>query len=166
MNLKDLCSELKLDVTDEMEEDQFSELIINRVGDLTTELDETKTKLEEALAKKPEPKKSGKSLPKSIINIISKDRNFEIDNLVSTGKIIPAVAEDLKKSFVDPEELINMIDDEGESIDNFETVVSALKKNEEVVNFGGQKFHKLRKPEEAEDNPLLADADRRAKAGR
>ena len=62
--------------------------------------------------------------------------------------------------------LLNCIDEDGEAIDNFYSITAALKENEEVVNFGGRKKTTLDKPEEGEDNPLLADADRRAKAGR
>lgn len=156
MNLKDLCGKLGVEITDEMTDEQLEEAIVNH-----------NTKLLEA-GKKEEPKPKDKpSFSEGIINMIVKNRDMDIDNLVNEGRITPAVADDLKKQFSKKDEIVNCVDIEGNSIDNFEAVIAALAKNEKVLNFGGKtKATLVKGGDEGEPNPLIADAMARAKAAK
>jgi len=157
MALKDVCSKLNLDINDDMEDSTLEEKITNRVDSLLEEL-----KKKEPEEKKLEENKSS-IFPSGILNIIAKDRDMEITNLVKEGKIVPAVADKLRSKFAKRESIVDCINDDGEPIDGFETIISALKENEKVINFGDQTKISLPKGDDGKlkESALVIDAKAR-----
>jgi ATP-dependent protease ClpP protease subunit len=164
MSMVDLSKKLGISSEDKDTEDQLevkivnhTESLVNTVTLLTEERDELKRKLE-SKEKKPE-------FPERIVNMLVREREGQIDQLVGEGKITGAVATGLKKQFASKKEIVNLVDEDGNPTDGFDGLVSSLSENEKVINFGGQKKKaKLEQFGEGEDeNPLIANAEARAK---
>lgn len=153
MALKDVCGELKLEITDEMEDEALEAVIVNRVGDLLKELEVAK--------KERKPEKAATKLPAAILNILVKDRDMDITRLVETGKVIPAVADKLREQFAKKDAILNCVNEEGEGIDGFDAVIAALKENEAVINFGGKTKIPLHKEGEPQESGLVRNAKAR-----
>jgi ATP-dependent protease ClpP protease subunit len=154
MALKDVCGKLSLTITDEMEDDQLEELIVNHI----TELGKAKGKVKETPK---DPPKFGDG----ILNMLVTNRDLEITNLVKEGKITPAVGDKLKEQFAKKDTILNCVDAEGTSVDNFDNIIAALKENEKVVNFGGRTKTSLPKGDEGQQHDgLVKNAMARAKA--
>jgi len=71
----------------------------------------------------------------SLLNMIKKARESELDTLVSTGKVIPAVINELKTKFITDERIKT---DASSGNQEFEHIINALSKNEEVISFKGK----------------------------
>jgi ATP-dependent protease ClpP protease subunit/hydrogenase maturation factor len=163
MELKDVCNKVEIEVVSTDTDDVLGDKIVNHVGvllttiqDLTKERDELKEG-----AKKPE-------FPERIVNILVREREGEIDRLVSEGRITGAVAKGLKKQFAGKDEIVNCVDEEGNPKDGFDGLISSLNENEKVINFGDQrKKAALEKTGSTEEtNPVIADAIRREEEAR
>jgi ATP-dependent protease ClpP protease subunit len=154
MALKDVAGKLNIEVTDEMTDEQLEEAIITNNSTLLKKLEE-----------KPKVKEPPKDPPKfsdGILNMLVTNREMEITNLVKEGKITPAVGDELKKDFASKDTILNCVDADGDSVDNFEKIIGALKKNEKVVNFGGRTKAGLPKAgEEQQESVLVLNAKAR-----
>ena len=104
------------------------------------------------------------------IKVATENRELKVGQLINTGKITPAVGEELKKIFTDKEHITLSLSSE-DSI--FDKMVEALSKNETVVQTGehtGAQTLELGDPLKSNsdtelDNPLTRDADKRQKVG-
>jgi len=108
-----------------------------------------------------EKKVERKPIPKPYLTMARENRANKIDNLVKEGKITNAVGKDLKDQYCSDANLTMILSEEGD--DNFDLTMSALDKNESVVSLG-EKSPLQKVILEADKNPLLADAERRAKS--
>lgn len=70
----------------------------------------------------------------SLLNMIKKSRETEIDTLLATGKIIPVVVNELKKEYTTDERVLL---DAATGSQEFERVINTHSKNESVVSFKG-----------------------------
>lgn len=167
MPLKALAKSLGIEVKDESSDDDLSKAISAKFTSLNTTISELKkAKKPDEPAKKAEAKKEDdkpQAIAASIVSMVGKARKSEISNLVRDGKITPAVAKDLEDQFAcDDAVSLSLSMDEGSS-DGFDSMMEALKKNESVLRTEEQTKGQGLKLS-AEDNPLIADAERRAKA--
>lgn len=153
MALKDLCAKLELKVEDSANEEQILDTLFGTITDLRKEVETVKASI---------PKKT--TVPPGIVNMIKRSREAELNALVSDGRVVPAVAKELNDIFNQEHLIIGSVDEQGNVTDNFEKMVDALKKNEKVVNFGGQSGTQQLPKISATDNPLVRDAEARAKA--
>lgn len=132
-------------------------------------VDATAENAEEALVayiQKLQPKKPT-NLSESIVNMLKKARETELNILVTEGKVIPAVANELKLKYVTDERII--ADVNNDSSGEFENIVNALSKNDPVLNFksksGTQRLGsdgKEIKESDEEANLLLKDMEGRS----
>lgn len=74
--------------------------------------------------------------PESILNMLKKAREIEINSLVSTGKIAPVVATELKNHYCNDNTIKNEF---SSGIENgeFERVINSHSKNEKIISFNG-----------------------------
>lgn len=100
----------------------------------------------------------------SIINMVRSARETELNSLVADGKIIPAVATDLKKKYITDEQIVNFVETESPEFDN---IVNSLKMNESVISFKGrtgvQKLPGSIESGSDEENTLVNDMKNRSK---
>lgn len=155
--LKGICSKVELKIEDSATEEQIIAKLVEEVTNLRTEL-----------AKKPVVSTVQRmKLPETIINMVKRTRETEVNALVNEGKITAAVSSSLVSIFGTDEVISNATDEKGEIRDNFDKVIDALRKNEKVINYGGQTGVQgtgaLPRGQQ-EVNPLIEDAERRAKA--
>lgn len=153
MALKDLCTKLEIKVEDSASEEQILDVLFGTITDLRKEVETVKASL---------PKKT--QLPSGIVNMIKRSREAELNALVSDGRITPAVATELNNIYNQENVIVSSVDEQGNVTDHFDKMVDALKKNEKVVNFGGQSGTQQLPKISATDNPLVRDAEARAKA--
>ena len=92
------------------------------------------------------------------IDMLRENREGKLDRLVEKGKITKAVRDELHKQFANDDALALSFSQP----DAFNSTITALEKNESVINFQQRTSTQLPK---AEDNPLLRNANaRRARA--
>lgn len=70
-----------------------------------------------------------------ILNMIKRARESELNTLVTSGKVIPAVVNELKIQFLDDKRIAHDAQTENQ---DFEKVINALAKNDTVINFKGK----------------------------
>jgi ATP-dependent protease ClpP protease subunit len=75
------------------------------------------------------------TIPAGVVNLVVKARESEINNLVVSGKIVPAVATKLKAEFTNRDRIVNVVDADGNVTDSFDSVLAALEQNTAVINF-------------------------------
>ena len=155
MALKDVCGKLNITVTDEMKDGEIETALTNHVSELEKQLKNvgtTQLKVEK------------KSFPDAIVNVLVKGRKASIQSLLEEGKIVAAVADDLTKQFANKDTIINCVDEDCEAIDGFDLTMSALKKNEAVINYngGGRKVSLPQEGDVEQKSGLVANAEKRA----
>ncbi len=101
------------------------------------------------------------------IKVATENRELKIGQLINTGKITPAVGEELKKIYTTKDNITLSLSSEDST---FDKMVEALSKNEAVVKTGektGQQTLELSDPHKGGDerNYLIEDAEKRQKAG-
>jgi len=74
-------------------------------------------------------------VPVSLLNMIKKARESELESLVTTGKVIPAVTNELKLKFISDDRIKS---DASTGNQEFEHIVNALSKNESVISFAAK----------------------------
>ena len=150
MALKDVCNTFSIKVEDGKEE----EALVNYIKELQVKA------AAEPVAK---PKTT---LPGTIVNLVVRNRELELSNLVNTGKISVGVVNELRSLFTSPEHINNNLDDKGELVDSFDKVVNALAKNEEVFSFAGKSgTQHVPDPNKNGTNELIQDMEKRNKKG-
>lgn len=92
-------------------------------------------------------------VPKNIVNALRKARESELESLVSGGYVTPAVVNEFKLKFLTDDRIKLDIVNE---TDEFDVVVSALRKNDKVVNFGS-KTGNQQPPDSDKETNLLVD---------
>lgn len=112
------------------------------------------------------PQKKPDAVAASLVNVVRDNRSMKLDNLVREGKITPATRTKLEKQFCSEEALQLSF---GETGDAFDATIDALKENASVLPKGEQTGAQLGSAlslshpnMKAENNPLIADAERRA----
>lgn len=117
--------------------------------------------------KDPEPPKPGEPEPPkiaaSMINMLRDNRGMKIDNLVREFRITKAVADDLKKTHCSDQALSLSLSG---SADSFDSLVSALAKNEPVLSSRektGSQAVRLSHVVDPSTNPVIRDAEERAR---
>lgn len=149
-----LAKKLKIDVADDVTEEDAEVAIVGAF---------------EALQPEPEPEpepeddKKPNALAASLITATTKTRAMQLDALVSGGHITPAACTELKKAWTDKDTLTMALSEQGEFKDGFDTLIGALKHNKALV-LGEQSGHQVPRGENAAQNPLWADAEKRSKA--
>lgn len=128
MSIKELCEKIGLS-SESTEED-----VVKMVNDLKASAEK---KPEEKKLEDKGGNKEGKSseVPLTIINMVKRSRETEINALVSEGKITAAVAGDLKLQFASSERIVNDVNNDDES---FNQMITAISKNESVVKLHGK----------------------------
>lgn len=101
------------------------------------------------------------------IKVATENRELKIGQLINTGKITPAVGEELKKIYTTKDNITLSLSSEDST---FDKMVEALSKNESVVKTGektGQQTLELSDPNKGGDerNYLIEDAEKRQKVG-
>lgn len=95
----------------------------------------------------------------SLVKLVNTSREGVIDNLVTQGKITPAVAKKLKGEYTGKDKLaLAFSQDTGDFSDNFDGVIAALQENEPVLSFA-EKTKSQVLPKEG--NILIQDAESR-----
>lgn len=100
----------------------------------------------------------------SFVNMLRDNRTMKLSQLVQCGKISPVVRDALTAQYCNDKTLSLSLSSAGD--DGFETTVAALAKNESIVSFKektGPQALALSHPLDSKENPLLKDAERRAK---
>ena len=114
------------------------------------------------LAKKKRVKrKRALSLSSDVVGMLVSGREAKLEGLVNGGKITPSRAKKLRKKFCTPAALQLSLD--SSNSDPFDSVCSALEDNK-ALSLGERTGHQSGNREVT--NPLVADAERRAKAAR
>lgn len=150
MALKDVCNTFSIKVEDGKEE----EAVVNFIKELQVKA------AAEPIAK------TKTTLPGTIVNLVVRNRELELANLVNTGKISVGVVNELKSLFTSPDHINNNLDDKGELVDSFDKVVNALSKNEEVFSFAGKSgTQQVPDPNKDSGNVLVQDMEKRNKKG-
>lgn len=129
---------------------------------VTATAEDAETKLVEFIKTLQTEKKTEKQpieVNTTIVNMVKKSRESELNILVQTGKAIPEVVNKLKVTFLSDDRIKSDIQNENQE---YEGIVDAFVKNEEVFSFknksGAQKLPDFGK----EGNPLVKDAEKRA----
>lgn len=119
-------------------------------------------------------KSKGKATPKpddkkieasaAMVQVVKDNRSMKLDKLLETGRVTKAVRDKLEEKFLSDE----AIKASCSSPDGFEDAFAMLMANEPVMSFkqrtGPQDPVRLSNPMDEKQNPLLADAKRRAAA--
>lgn len=113
MGMKELCQKFGISV-----EESENSSMEDKIGEFITNL------------QKSQPKPINVS--QGVINMVKKARETELNVLVNDGKVVPAVVNELKLSFLADDRIKSDISTES---NEFDKVVAALSKNETVVNF-------------------------------
>jgi ATP-dependent protease ClpP protease subunit len=159
---RELCSSLEIEISNEATEEEVTQSIVNCVSDLRDQLKQLNEKIKEAEQKIPKPKSK---LPTTLLNMVRRNREGEVNQLVSEGKITVAVANELKTVFI-TDDIQNHVDEDGNISDAFDKTMDALRKNEKVLNLGERSGTQQLPKTDPKENPLLLDAESRAKKGR
>jgi hypothetical protein len=159
------------DVTDENAIDLIKGVVTKlqaRVAELEDKLKESEKdeKDEKGEANKNSSKAVAASMAASpsVVRLVAEGRRAKLNKLVADGKITPAVRVDLEQRYVGKgEESVKRLlslSDEADADDGFDHICDALAKNESAVKVNGRSA--LCVDPNKSDNPLLADAKRRA----
>lgn len=106
----------------------------------------------------PKPKSN---IPDSVVNMVVRARENELNTLVKEGKVVPAVVNKLKIDFVNNERILKDIET---GSNEFEKVVNALNENEEVFSFKSKaSTQQLPKGNPEEANVLIKNMEKRQK---
>ena len=163
MELKDVCLKIEVAVDDNATDEVMGEKIVSHVGTLLTTI-QTLTQERDELKEVNKPPE----FPERIVDILVREREGEIDRLVTNGQVSGAVAKGLKAQFADKEQIVSCVDEKGNPTDGFDGLIASLGKNEKIINFGDQK--KKAKFDKGDDddevNPVIANAEARAKAAK
>jgi len=154
MDLEKLGKALKLDLTKEKAEDQ----IVAAFGTLAEELKKAKEKP----APKADPKKPAPDA--TLLSLAADNRTMKLSQLVAAGKITPAVSDKLMAIYIGEGNAALILSLQENRQGDFDALVLALSENDPVKlaeTTGGQV---LSNPLKAKENPLIADAEARAKA--
>jgi hypothetical protein len=164
MDLRALAT--KLGIQDSVPDDQLPDAIAAAIDAMLKQLADMK---EPDTDDKP-PAVAASNPPKVApvqLSLVRSARTTRVNDLVSSGKIVPAVATKLTGKFCTDKAIelaFTGVDD------GFEDTVSALSLNETVATFneksGRQTIALSDAPRDNEKNPLLADAQRRAAASK
>lgn len=103
------------------------------------------------------------TISESITKTITNHRKMILTNLVTDGKITPAVSAEMEQTFLNADRVKKDLQQED---NEFDRITAMFSKNEKIINFGGQsqrqKLEDGVKGKETE-NPLIADMKARAK---
>jgi len=106
----------------------------------------------------PKPKSN---IPDTVINMVIRARESELNTLVGDGKVTTAVVNKLKVQFATEERILKDIENNN---NEFETVVNALKENESVISFQNKAgTQQLPSPGSNGENLLLKNMEARSK---
>lgn len=94
----------------------------------------------------------------TIVNAMKKVRESELESLVSGGFVTPVVVNELRVKFVTDDRIKKDIVNES---DEFDTIIGALRKNDKVVNFGSKTGTQKPPKEDAEDDILVKNMQKR-----
>lgn len=116
--------------------------------------------------KQPPAKTEAPAVAASLVGMVKRARNTELQALVAAGKIVPAVAKKLETKYCE-DGAISLSLSSGSESDDFETTIEALKLNERVLSLGeksGQQVLELSAGDtlNPSKNPLLKNAEQRA----
>lgn len=108
---------------------------------------------------------AGPAVSASLIGVVKRSRTLELDDLTNKGIITPAIRKDLDSRFVS-DKAITLSLSNAETPDGFDLMVSTLRKNGPVLSLSSKTGRQAADDGGrggAEKNPLLADAEARAK---
>lgn len=154
-----------LNITEAMTEENAESLILSAAATLTGKVTAAEAKVTTAetevatLKLSHSPKKADPVL----VSLAAENRSHKLDALVSAARITPAVREKLAKHYINADTLSLSLGSGGK--DGFDEIVEALKDNDPVVlgEQSGRQVLELSHPGKAAVNPVVADAERRAK---
>jgi hypothetical protein len=174
MNIRELAKKVGVKLTDEEKDEAISEKLAAHVEGMSTRLSEfekAKAKADKETAKETEPPKK---IAAGLLGILRDNRELKLAGLVKDCKITPAVKDELAKQFCSDDALsLALADDGSTKADGFDTVLSALTKNEAVISMkektGAQTLGELSLADESlkksgDESPLVKNAEARAKA--
>ena len=147
MAILDICNSLSLEVTNENAEEK----LLLHVKSLSDEITNLKAKIN----------KPKIELPETVVNLVKRSREGEINTLVSEGYITPAVADGLKKQYCTIRN--EFITDKGDIVDGFDEVMNSLKKNEKIVSFAQKSANIQRQNQNGSTSVLVEDMESRNK---
>lgn len=163
MSLASLAEKVGIPVADKDEAEIEAAVVM-----LFTEM---KKKLDDAEAVADDGEGDGTPPPEqvsaSLLGVYRENRTNKIDRLVEQGKITPAVAAELKKTWV-ADKALSLAHTDETAMRSFDSIIASLNLNEPVLSFQektrGQASSLQNTKVDAANNPLVANAERRAAA--
>lgn len=177
MAIRAIADLLKIDpkITDEKE---LETAVSSAISELMKKVDaaasnppESKPNNDEPPGNPPNPAPANPpAISASLLGILRDNRTHKLNSLVVAGKITPAVRDGLVSQYC-ADRVLSLSLQPNAAPDNFDSVVAALDKNETVISFrekSGAQSVALSNPAalKAENNPLIANMERRAAAAK
>ncbi len=135
MPLKDVANKLQLDVANVADDDTAIEtVLVNAFAKQKEEIAKLKNEITTLKDVTPATKVV---VPPMVINMASRFRMQEIDNLLKEGIATKATADQMKLNYADPAKLSSCLDAEGNETDNFESLITTLRNNGPVLSLNG-----------------------------
>lgn len=174
MSLASLAEKLGVQVADK-EEVEIEVAIAAKFADVAKEVETLKTKLkgkEPPAAGEGDGEKDGEKPPlkiaASLRSMLADNRKMKIRALQEQGKITAAVAKDLEEEHCADDAVALALSYEGDQPNtSFDKLVATLNKNSKIAGFSektsGQSIELSHTRLDPKDNPLVANAEKRAK---
>jgi hypothetical protein len=166
MSMRSLAEKLGIEGDDARDDVGVEGAVVRMVNELKGQIKDLRSKLKEKDKPADKPDDKPVAVAASHVNMLEENRTNKVQRLVEAGKITPAVAEGLKEQYCGKERLTLCLSQVSFN-DGFDDMMATLAKNEAVVKIDDEStgLQALSDPSimDPTKNPLLVDAERRAK---